>query len=78
MRRNQLLQQQQGGGGSPAQPVVPSATPPPGTNNAASLAVEQATFRQNLRRKNMSSTIYAGAGGYQPGAGATTPMTPPK
>jgi hypothetical protein len=77
--RPQLLQQQQGGGGSPAQPVVPTATPPPTANNAASLAVEQATYRQNLRRKNLSSTIYAGAGGWTPSGGTgTAPATPPK
>ena len=76
--RHQLEQQQQGGG-SPAQPVVPTATPPPSANNAASLAVEQATYRQNLRRKNLSSTIYAGAGGWTPSGGTgTAPATPPK
>ena len=79
IRRHQLEQQQQGGGGSPAQPVVPTATPPPTANNAASLAVEQATYRQNLRRKNLSSTIYAGAGGWTPSGGTgTAPATPPK
>ena len=75
--RKQVEQQQQGGGDSQTQPVVPTATPPPGTSNSASLAVEQATYRQNLRRKNMASTIYAGAGPYAPAAG-TSPATPPK
>ena len=31
------------GGGTPSEPAVPSPTPPPTANNAASLAVEQAT-----------------------------------
>ena len=62
------------GGGSPASPVVPSATPPPSANNAASLAVEQATYRQQLRRKSISSTIFAGA---NPTAGMTGTPTPP-
>ena len=66
------------GGGSPASPVVPSATPPPTANNAASLAVEQATYRQQLRRKNISSTIYAGAGGWSPSPSSPTPPTPAK
>ena len=66
------------GGGSPASPVVPSATPPPTANNAASLAVEQATYRQQLRRKNISSTIYAGAGGWSQSPSSPTPPTPAK
>lgn len=77
MKWRHQLEQQQRGGGNQSEPVVPSATPPPGTNNAASLAVEQATYRQNLRRKNMSSTIYAGAGAYQPQPGQA-PTTPAK
>ena len=72
---DQLLQQQQGGGGTPASPTIPSPTPPPTANNAASLAVEQATFRQQLRRKNIGSTNLAPAGAYQPPAG-TAPISP--
>ena len=55
-----------GGGGSPALPAVPNPTPPPTANNAASLAVEQATYRQQLRRKSIGSTNTAGAGAYVP------------
>lgn len=70
--RKQWEQQQHfGGGGSVATPAVPNPTPPPTANNAASLAVEQAQYRQQLRRKNIASTIYAGAtGGYQPASTA--------
>ena len=64
------------GGDAPAQPVVPSATPPPSANNAASLAVEQATYRQQLRRKSISSTITAGANPVGPAGGMTGVQTP--
>ena len=46
-------------GGSPSvsQPAVPTPTAPATPNNAASLAVEQATYRQQLRRKSIATTI---------------------
>jgi hypothetical protein len=58
-----------GGGGQPASPVVPTPTAPASPNNSASLAVEQATFRQQLRRKSINSTITGAGGGYTPPAG---------
>ena len=80
----QPLQQQQGGGGQAQQPTVPTPTAPASPNNAASLAVEQATFRQQLRRKSINSTITGAGGGYVPPAGSgpmspggNGPMTPP-
>ena len=55
-----------GGGGSavpPVQPPVPPVTP----DNAATLQVQQNMRRQQANRKNLSSTIYAGAtGGWSP------------
>jgi hypothetical protein len=62
-----------GGGGAPAQPAVPNATPPPTANNAASLAVEQATLRQQLRRKSIADTMKAGAGAYTAPANTAPP-----
>jgi len=68
-----------GGGGAavpPVQPPVPPVTP----DNSATLGVQQNLRRQQANRKNLSSTIYAGAtGGWTPtipaapsaGAGAT-------
>ncbi len=71
--RHQLLQRNWFGGSSqPAQPAVPTASAPPSSTNAASLAVEQATYRQSLRRKGISSTIYAGANGGQPASATNT------
>jgi hypothetical protein len=65
-----------GGGGGTA-PTVPNATPPPTANNSASLAVEQATFRQQLRRKSILNTVtpQGGAAPYIPGAGSA-PLSP--
>ena len=63
------------GGGAPAAPTVPNPTPPVTPNNQASLAVEQATFRQQLRRKSLQSTNTNAGGAYVPPAG-TAPMTP--
>jgi hypothetical protein len=70
--RRQWEQQQEGGGGDQTQPAIPTPTPPPSANNAASLAVEQATYRQALRRKTIQSTITPGSGG-----GANGGWTPP-
>jgi hypothetical protein len=57
------------GGGSPSEPTIPAPTAPPTANNAASLAVEQATFRQQLRRKSILSTNTNAGPGYTPPAG---------
>lgn len=61
------------GGGS--LPAAPTPTPPVQANNAASLSVQQSEYRQQLRRKSLNQTIYAGAtGGYKPaGAGSSAP-----
>ena len=56
---------QPGGGG----PLPPAATPPPTANNAASVAIEQATKRQELARHTLQSTIHAGLGGWQQAQG---------
>ena len=65
-----------GGGGGTA-PTVPNATPPVSPNNSASLAVEQATFRQQLRRKSIQNTMtpQGGAQPYMPGQGMA-PLSP--
>lgn len=75
MRRPQLEQRNMGGGGQQQSPVIPTPTAPPTANNAASLAVEQATFRQQLRRKSMLSTQTGAGLGYTPppGSGPSTP-----
>lgn len=58
----------------PAEPATPTAAAPPSSNNAATLSVEQATYRQQLRRKGISSTIMAGAnGGYAKSGATATP-----
>ncbi len=50
-----------------ALPAAPTPTPPVQANNAASLSVQQSEYRQQLRRKSLNQTIYAGAtGGYKP------------
>ena len=49
------------GGSTPQVPQAPTPTPPVTPNNAASIAVEQATYRQQLRRKGIGQTTYAGA-----------------
>ena len=74
-------------GGSPSvsQPAVPTPTAPATPNNAASLAVEQATYRQQLRRKSIANTItpQGGAGGFTMpgpapvGGGISSPAVPP-
>jgi hypothetical protein len=60
-----------GGGG--ALPAPPEAAPPVQANNSASLSVQQAEYRQQLRRKSLNQTIYAGATGGYGGAGGTSP-----
>ena len=59
------------GGGAPSQPapVVPTPTPPVSPDAQASVAAEQNLKRQQLRRKSISSTMYA-AGGFTPNAGS--------
>jgi hypothetical protein len=49
------------GGSTPQVPEAPTPTPPVTANNAASMAVEQSTYRQQLRRKGIGQTTYAGA-----------------
>jgi len=51
------------GGSSPSVPMAPTPTPPVTQNNAASIAVEQATYRQQLRRKGIGQTVFAGSKG---------------
>lgn len=54
--------------GTPSLPAIPAPTPPVTANNSASLEVQQAEYRQQLRRKSLNQTIYAGAN--PPAAGA--------
>lgn len=60
-----------------AKDALPSpavAAPPVTANNAAALSVQQAEYRQQLRRKSLNQTIYAGAtGGYKPAGGSSAP-----
>ena len=56
-----------GGGGSA--PLVPNPTPPVTPDNQATLAVEQATKRQELSRHTLQSTVHAGFGGWTPPQG---------
>ena len=67
-----------GGGETTAVPAVTPATPPVSPDAHAVVDVQQNLVRQQLRRKSLSSTIYAGAtGGWTPtipsGTGATAP-----
>lgn len=69
-----------GGDVGAAVPAVSPATPPVSPDASAVVDVQQNLIRQQLRRKSLSSTIYAGAtGGWTPtipsggGAGATAP-----
>lgn len=73
--RSQIEQQQMIGGGEPVQalPAIPPPTPQVSPNSAAVLDVQQAQKRQNLRRKNISSTMMAGAGAA--GAASGNPVT---
>ena len=72
------------GGSSPTVPTAPTPTPPVTPNNAASVAVEQATYRQQLRRKGIGQTTFAGANmpssqgmqGYAAGLGGSTVTNP--
>lgn len=59
-------------GGGPSIPAVPPPAPPVQANNAASLSVQQSEYRQQLRRKSLNQTIYAGADGGYKGGGQTT------
>jgi hypothetical protein len=73
-----------GGSSTPQVPQAPTPTPPVTPNNAASIAVEQATYRQQLRRKGIGQTTYAGANmpsaqgmqGYAAGLGSSTMGNP--
>ena len=72
------------GGSTPTVPDAPIPTPPVTQNNAASVAVEQATYRQQLRRKGIGQTTFAGANmpssqgmqGYAAGLGGSTVTNP--
>ena len=72
------------GGSTPTVPDAPTPTPPVTQNNAASVAVEQATYRQQLRRKGIGQTTFAGANmpssqgmqGYAAGLGGSTVTNP--
>ena len=72
------------GSSTPQVPQAPTPTPPVTPNNAASIAVEQATYRQQLRRKGIGQTTYAGANmpsaqgmqGYAAGLGSSTMGNP--
>jgi hypothetical protein len=69
----------EGGGTAAAVPAVTPATPPVSPDASAVVDVQQNLIRQQLRRKSLSSTIYAGAtGGWTPTipsgtTGATAP-----
>jgi hypothetical protein len=73
-----------GGSSTPQVPTAPTPTPPVTPNNAASIAVEQATYRQQLRRKGIGQTTFAGANmpssqgmqGYAAGLGGSTVTNP--
>ena len=69
------------GGSSPTVPAAPTPTPPVAQDNAASIAVEQATYRQQLRRKGIGQTVFAGSKGGYGGTGGlqgyAAGMTPP-
>lgn len=55
-----------GDSSQPAEPTIPTPTAPVTPNSSATRDTEQALYRQQLRRKSISSTMYAGAtGGYQ-------------
>jgi hypothetical protein len=60
-----------GGGG--LLPAAPISNPPVQANNAASLSVQQSEYRQQLRRKSLNQTIYAGATGGMGGGGSNVP-----
>lgn len=69
---SQLEQQQQGGGGSGASAVesapVPTPAPPVTATNEEVIQAEQDTAQQNLIKKSVKKTIFAGdTGGYKPG-----------
>ena len=52
-----------------AAPPAPVATPPPTQDNAASIAQMQYLYAQQMNRRSMQSTIYAGStGGWSPAA----------
>ena len=72
------------GGSTPQVPTAPTPTPPVTPNNASSVAVEQAAYRQQLRRKGIGQTTFAGANmpssqgmqGYAAGLGGSTVTNP--
>jgi hypothetical protein len=73
MKRLEQLTRWHGGGGSsaPAAAIaaapIPSLAPPVTENNAAVLQAEHDMASQNLLKKSIAKTIYAGdTGGYNP------------
>lgn len=52
-----------GGGSSASTPAIPPSSPPVTPNQSAVLGAQQNLYRQQKNRKNLSSTIYAGATG---------------
>ena len=68
-----------GGGSAPAQQIasapVPTPAPPVTPDDPSVIAAENDLAQQNLIKKSIKRTIYAGdTGGYQPGA--STPGQP--
>ncbi len=68
----QLRQWQQGGGGNQSAAIqsapVPTPAPPVTASSAEVVQAEQDTAQQNLLKKSVKKTIYAGdTGGYKPG-----------
>lgn len=60
------------GGGGGAQAIasapIPTPAPPVTANSAEVIQAEQDTAQQNLMKKSVKNTIYAGdTGGYKPG-----------
>ena len=63
----------------PQDPAAPIPTPPATPSSAAVIDVQQSTRREALRRRGISSTVYAGATGgwFAPTAGGSIGMVPP-
>jgi len=73
------------GGGSPAAAVqaapTPVTAPPVTTSSAEVIQAQQDVAQQNLMKKSIKKTVFAGdTGGYKgmPGAGAAPTATTPK
>lgn len=66
------------GGGGPQQPAAPAPVPaPPVTTNAPEvIQAEQDLAQQNLIKKSVKNTIYAGDTPYNPAGPAPAPNAP--